>query len=222
MNIDFHTHTKHSYDCLSSISRFYSKCKKVGLNAVAVTDHDEIVGAIELYKRFNSDSFKVIIGSEIKTDRGDIIGLFLKKRIKSRKWMDVIKEIRDVGGLSILPHPFSKNSSKTFEIAENVDLIEAFNSRRSLQENEASLNLAEKLEKQIVAGSDAHFISEIGKSFIRFDTDTENVAIKDIILKCKREIIGEVSPYYNHYLSALLGNYNKKTILRTIIKKLKS
>ena len=103
---DFHIHSKFSYDSLLSPKRIVRVAKKRGLDGIAITDHDTIKGALEASK-FN-DSIYVIIGSEIRTEKGDVIGLFLNEEITSKYFDEVVDEIKSQGGLVVLPHPYKK------------------------------------------------------------------------------------------------------------------
>jgi predicted metal-dependent phosphoesterase TrpH len=84
--------------------------KRVKLDTIAITDHNIIAGAIAIHKIREKDSIIVIIGSEISTDFGDIIGIFLNEEIKSRNVYDVIDEIKSQDGLVLIPHPFKTKS----------------------------------------------------------------------------------------------------------------
>ena len=96
-----------------------------GLNGVAITDHNSIKGGL-MAKSFENDNFRVIVGSEITTDRGEVIGLFLSEEIAPGNFGDVIAEIRDQGGLVILPHPFDRLRSTAFHPqSEDIRMIDA-------------------------------------------------------------------------------------------------
>jgi predicted metal-dependent phosphoesterase TrpH len=172
MLLDLHLHTRFSPDCLSAPDDVLSAAKQKGLSGIAVTDHDELQGAFEVRDRNRDASFEVIVGCEITTEAGDIIGLFLKERVKSRRPLDVIGEIHAQGGLALLPHPFHRRPPRE-EIVRAVDLLEVFNARSSPEENRRAEELATRTGKPAVCGSDAHFPSDIGtcKVFVE-GTDT--------------------------------------------------
>ncbi len=144
-------------------------CKKIGLDAISITDHNTIKGSINAKKYEKEFGIEVLIGEEVKTNLGDIIGLNLNEEIKCRNYLEVLDEIKDQGGVSIFPHPF--RGHKNIEmISDKVDLIEVFNSRSNIYENQKSMDLALKFNKPPVAGSDAHVYSEIGNSIMNFNT----------------------------------------------------
>ena len=91
-----------------------------GLDGIAVTDHNTIRGGVETEKS-NKSQLEIIIGSEIKTEYGDIIGLFLNEEIKSTTFWEVIDEINSQSGLVVLPHPFRKNKVFPSEFINKID-----------------------------------------------------------------------------------------------------
>ncbi len=212
---DFHVHSKYSYDSISFLKKILKTAKKKGLSGIAITDHETIQGAIKLFKINKDKNFKIIIGSEIKTECGDVIGLFLKKEIKSRECFEVIKEIKLQGGIVVLPHPFKKTSKLTQELLSKVDVIEVFNSRLNKEQNQKAQKLAQEMRKPGISGSDAHLISEIGNSYVTFNNISE---IKERILKGDCIIYGISSPKYVHYVSAFIGNCRKGSLGKTIFK----
>lgn len=135
--------------------------KKVGLDAVAITDHDTLRGGLEGRKYQEKYGVQVIAGSEVKSDAGDIIGLGVQEEIRSRTWADVIDEIRDQGGIVVLPHPYRSHRSVQ-DLAKAVDLIEIWNGRSTPDQNSWAMELARNLQKKGLMGSDAHLSREIG------------------------------------------------------------
>ena len=106
--VELHTHTGFSHDSIVSLDKVVRACLKKQINCIAVTDHNQIEGAIRLQKMA---PFKVIVGEEILTKEGEIIGLFLKKRISAGLSMKAtINRIRNQGGIVYLPHPYDKTT----------------------------------------------------------------------------------------------------------------
>lgn len=169
---DFHVHSKFSPDSEASIQSILDKCLKVGINCLAITDHNTIEGALMMSKLA---PFKVIVGEEIRTSEGEIIGLFLKKPIaKGLSAIDTVKRIKEQGGLVSLPHPFDTfrgptlNSHILSKILPYTDIIEAFNARVALQSfNSRAQALAIKENICISSVSDAHYPIELGSSFTK-------------------------------------------------------
>ncbi|MDD4662065.1 MAG: PHP domain-containing protein [Candidatus Pacebacteria bacterium] len=172
MKIDLHCHTKYSKDAMSSLDDIFKVLKKKGIDGIAITDHDNINGwndAREVSKKHN---MQVILGEEIKSKNGDILGLFLKKEILMRNEdpEKIINEIHAQNGLAIIPHPFDiKKPFRNIESYLNIiDGIEIFNARRFLDsENDKAKELAEKYPNLIIsAGSDSHISSTAGSAYI--------------------------------------------------------
>lgn len=158
---DCHIHSSYSHDSLMRPRRILKRAKNAGLTGVAITDHDTIRGSLEAMKLEKEVGMTVIPGVEILTDSGDIIGLLVNEEIRSRKWHEVIDEIRGQGGVSVLPHPY-RSHLNVLELAKTVDLIEVWNARSTVEQNERALQLAGRLLKPGTYGSDAHTYAEIG------------------------------------------------------------
>jgi predicted metal-dependent phosphoesterase TrpH len=172
LKADLHVHTCYSKDSTSSLEGIVKHCLDVGINCLAVTDHDTISGALEM-KRIAP--FKIIIGEEVLTTGGEIIGLFLKEELPPQLTPEeTVGRIKAQGGLVCIPHPFDRfrphsrlRRDALEKIMPDVDLIEVYNSRTFLQRDSLrALQLAQSHRLPVTAGSDAHVISEIGRSFI--------------------------------------------------------
>lgn len=139
------------------------------LDYLAITDHNEIDYALSMAKKFPG---KIIVGEEIKSVQGEIVALFIEKKIEKGMTMAAtIKEIRRQGGLCYFPHPFatSRHGIGIYNLDvyyDMVDLIEGYNARILLgSANSRALRYA--LEKKLVysSNSDAHSIRGIGKVY---------------------------------------------------------
>lgn len=171
---DFHNHTHYSRDSVMSPQAFVDACVRKGLNCVAVTDHNQIEGAFVVQKLA---PFKVIIGEEVKTSEGELIGLFLKELVpRDMTPEDTVRAIHEQGGLVIVPHPFdifrrSVIKKEALErIADTVDAIEGFNCRNTLaRHDEAACEVAAKHDKPLSVGSDAHSPWEVAGVHVEMD-----------------------------------------------------
>lgn len=163
MIIDFHTHTYHSYDSLMKPEKIIRIARARGLDGIVTCDHNTIKGGLEVQKVNHDKNFIVIVGAEIATDVGDIIGIFLTKEIESRNFHDVVEEIKQQGGEVILSHPYKDHDLSKIDFSK-IDYIEGYNSRLNKQLNQKALDLAEKYNIPVVAGSDSHLYGEIGNS----------------------------------------------------------
>ena len=170
MKYDLHIHSKYSSDGYCDPRVLVKTAIKKKLSGIAVTDHNTIKGGLKTIKYQNND-FQVIVGSEINTDRGEVIGLFLTEEIKSNTFIDVTEEIKEQNGLVIIPHPFDEIRCNGINLqkkdVKSVDFVEVFNSRCLLQKyNDKAREFAVANNLKFTAGSDAHFANEIGKAGI--------------------------------------------------------
>ncbi|MDI6867746.1 PHP domain-containing protein [Methanoculleus sp.] len=212
--IDLHIHSKYSFDSLLSPKTILKVAKKKGLTGIAVTDHNTIRGGLEV-RNINKDSdFTVIVGSEVQTEIGDIIGLCLNEEIKSRISIEVLEEIKDQEGFVVLPHPFRGHKLNQY-IIEHSDAIEVFNGRSTPEENNNALELAKKYNKPFTAGSDAHFASEIGNGRIGVNLSaSENVENEPLIDALG--INGQQSPRYLVDASQVIKSLKHMEYLQSI------
>ncbi|HEV8601126.1 MAG TPA: PHP-associated domain-containing protein [Patescibacteria group bacterium] len=164
--LDLHTHSIISYDggiTLSQFRRIFSDGK---ISCAAITDHNEISFAQSLHSELGD---KIIIGEEIKTKDGEIIGLFLTQRVEPNLTAEqTIEQIRSQNGLVYIPHPFEKTRSgisKTVlqRIASSIDIIEAFNARsREPWLASKTEEFARQHNVAQASSSDAHGLAGLG------------------------------------------------------------
>ena len=173
IHVDLHMHTDHSPDCATPVDTLLETAKSVGLGAIAVTDHNEISGALEARERANG--IKVIVAEEVKTaDQGEVIGLFIERKIERGLTLrETIAEIRRQGGLVYVPHPFDRMHSvpdyeHLLDVVEDLDAMEVFNPRVAFSAfNEEAARFAAKYRIVAGAGSDSHVAQGLGSVKIR-------------------------------------------------------
>ena len=171
VRIDLHVHTRHSHDSAAPVTSVLQRCRDSGLGLVAITDHDNIRGGLEARKM--ADGFPVIVGEEIKTARGDIIGLFLEKPVPPRLTpLETVKRVKEQGGLVGIPHPLDRvrptamGRQSIMEILPWVDFMEGFNSHTLLsRDNRRGLEFAVGHTLPVVACSDSHSALELGRTY---------------------------------------------------------
>lgn len=165
---DLHLHTEYSPDCDTAVSDIEAHCLALGLTGIAVTDHDTITGAVKL--RDSVKNLHVIVGEEVTSSDGDIIGLFLHERIPpGMSGTNTIRAIHDQGGLVYLPHPFDRTrvrrtgGASLSSIIDGVDIVEAFNGKVGQDSyNTMAAEYAQRNNKREAGGSDAHSLRAIG------------------------------------------------------------
>jgi len=147
------------------------RCRQVGLSPIVLTDHDGIEGAQELLEA----GLPIIIGQEIMTTEGELIGLFLKRGILSRLSPErTVDAIKDQGALVYLEHPYDSSRRNLREeaierIAGQIDIVEVFNGRSQPEFNRRAEELRSTLGVAAGAGSDAHTLREIGAAYVEME-----------------------------------------------------
>jgi hypothetical protein len=175
IDVDLHMHTDHSPDCATPVEVLLATARAQGLGAIALTDHNEISGALEARAQANAAGVKVIVAEEIKTaGQGEVIGLFIEEKIpRGLSLEETVAEIRRQGGLVYVPHPFDRmhavpDYEHLLKILDDVDAIEVFNPRVAIGAfNEEATRFAAKYRIVAGAGSDSHVAQGLGSVRIR-------------------------------------------------------
>jgi hypothetical protein len=175
IDVDLHMHTDHSGDCATPVEVLLATAGEQGLGAIAVTDHNEISGALAAREQASGTGVKVIVGEEVKTaGQGEVIGLFIEEKIpRGLSLQETVAEIKRQGGLVYVPHPFDRmHSVPDYEhlltILDEVDAIEVFNPRVAIGAfNEEASRFAAKYRIPAGAGSDSHVAQGLGSVRIR-------------------------------------------------------
>ena len=187
---DFHIHTRFSRDSILTEERFIEKAVERGLTHVAITNHNNVEGAIAVRDKVVelglTDRLKVILGEEVSTADGEVVGLFLTKTIpRGLSANETADEIHRQGGLVSIPHPFDPFRGSHIKegplrnLAEvgKIDCVEVFNCRITLQRhNLEAAEFAKRYEIPGIAASDSHSSFEVAMAFNampEFDTADE-------------------------------------------------
>ncbi len=180
---DLHMHTEHSHDCAVPVADLLDHAERIGLGAIAITDHNVFAGAQEAVELARGRALTVIPGEEVKTEAGEVIGLFLREEIPRGLSMgDTIAAIREQGGVVYLPHPFDRlhtipDASTLHRHLAEIDVFEVYNARLLFEGmNDEALRFARKYNLTMGAGSDAHVLQGVGTGLVRlraFETPEE-------------------------------------------------
>lgn len=170
IDVDLHMHTDHSGDCATPVEVLLATARDQGLGAIAVTDHNEVSGALDAAKKAADYGVKVIVAEEVKTkDQGEVIGLFITEKIpRGMTLQETIAEIKRQGGLVYVPHPFDRmhavpDYEHLLDVVDDIDLIEVYNPRVAIGAfNEEAQRFAEKYRIPAAAGSDSHVAAGLG------------------------------------------------------------
>jgi predicted metal-dependent phosphoesterase TrpH len=175
VRIDLHLHSRYSHDGQSTLQELIDRCAECGLDRIALTDHNTVEGALALAEIAPE---LAIVGEEAKTREGEVIGLFISRRIPPyMRAEDVMDMIHEMGGLTYVPHPLDRHRSnftaeRVVELANRIDIIETYNAWCEPAENQAAARLALELDKVSATGSDAHAASELGRSWMEIEDYT--------------------------------------------------
>lgn len=167
--VDLHTHSTASPDGGITAEQYQQLLADNTLDCIAITDHNTIDLAAHLHKQLGN---AIIVGEEIDTRQGEIIGLFLKETVPAGLDLaDAIAAIKVQGGLVYLPHPFEtvrKGISKQNlePVAGLVDIVEVYNGRAVAQNKGPEATVWARLQqKPGAASSDAHGVKGVGTAF---------------------------------------------------------
>ena len=190
---DLHIHTIYSYDGTASAPAVLAYAQKTGLNVVAITDHDEIAGALEAMELASKYSVEVLPGIEITTAEGDLLALNVTQKIeRGLSLTETVLKVGGAGGFCIAPHPmaggFGMKSLGAYpilralrdrEVARILIAIETFNATSiDRMSNHYARRLAERLNITQTGSSDAHIVEAIGLGSTAFVGHTAQDLIK--------------------------------------------
>lgn len=182
MKIDLHTHSIASPDGGLRAKDYDWLLNKKILDIIAITDHNRIDFALE-QQQLHGD--KIIVGEEIMTTAGEIIGLYLQKRVAPGLTPhETVAEIQSQGGIVYLPHPFETTrkglqQNVLDEIEDHIAIVEVFNGRALFQNKSAEAVVWARLHNKLqAASSDAHGRSGAGRTF----TQLKSLPTKETLL----------------------------------------
>lgn len=203
--VDLHAHTIFSKDSLTHTRDFIARAQAVGLQRIAVTEHNRLDGALRA-KELAPEL--VIVGEEVKTTHGEIIAYFLQQPIpKGLSPRETIARMREQNAFITIPHPLDSlrtSAMRLEEVLKVIDLVDALEVRNARcvrpADNDAALVLAQEHGKLMTAGSDAHIPFEIGRCYMTMPPFEDNAASFAAAL-AQATPAGEVSPFWPHFMS---------------------
>jgi predicted metal-dependent phosphoesterase TrpH len=202
---DLHLHTIYSYDGTASLSAVLSRAKQLGLDVIAITDHDEIKGALKAMELAPNYGVEVIPGIEITTADGDLLAFFITEKVDAGlSLIETVLRVRELGGVCVAPHPMAGGMGmKSLKgrtilkalrnplVAETLIGIEAYNATAldRISNHYANI-LATRLHIAKTGSSDAHIIDTIGFGATEFEGHTAAdllSALKNKTTKARRQ-----------------------------------
>lgn len=193
---DLHVHTNYSKDSLITPKELIFYAKQNGLNAVAVTDHNTIEGALKIVKETN---FLVIPGMEVSSAHGHIVALNLQTLIpRGLTAEETIERIHDAGGLAIACHPYAMfKGSLSKHVTGKFDAVETINASAFPFGycTKKAIEAAEKFNLSTVGGTDAHYGPTIGCGHTVIEAEPNLEAIAKAIINKKCKACGKQVPF---------------------------
>jgi len=200
---EFHCHTVYSPDSLVELSALLKACDERGIDKIAITDHGNMQGALKAHKMAPD---RVIVAEEIATFEGEILGYFMTEEIpQGLSAIEIVRRLHDQGAFISLAHPFDPHRSwwteRTLDaVLPYLDGLEVFNARCRREEyNKEAYAFALEHGKALMAGSDAHALSELGRASMTMpwfdDAESLRAAAREA------SISGELSGLYVHMVS---------------------
>jgi predicted metal-dependent phosphoesterase TrpH len=202
---DLHLHTIYSYDGTASLSAVLNRAKQFGLDVIAITDHDEIAGALKAMEIAPNYGVEVIPGIEITTADGDLLALFITEKVDAGlSLIETVLSVRELGGICVAPHPMAGGmgmkslSGRTIlkalrnpQVAETLIGIEVYNATALDRiSNHYARILASRLDIAHLGNSDAHVMDAIGLGATEFEGNTAAdllIALRNKTTKVRRQ-----------------------------------
>ncbi|MGH7876323.1 MAG: PHP domain-containing protein [Candidatus Dormibacteraceae bacterium] len=169
LRIDLHLHSSYSPDSRTSLGELIAACRELRLDRIALTDHNTVDGAVRLRSLAPE---LTIIGEEIRTTEGEIIGLFMTAAVPTGATPEEACDlIHQMGGLTYAAHPFDRRrahfeAGRMRDLASVIDIVETYNPWCTPEANQAAQAFCIECGKVGASGSDAHGVAELGLSWM--------------------------------------------------------
>jgi predicted metal-dependent phosphoesterase TrpH len=199
-----HVHTRHSFDSLVEPAALAAQAERLGIDVLAVTDHDTWQGGLATREAAEAAGLKlrVVLASEASTNQGDLIGMFLTREPYESSSLRFCDEVHAQGGLVLLPHPYRWHKLDE-ALLSRVDLIEVFNARTPRMDNARAVALAEERRLPALVGPDAHRLAELDLARVEFEGErpASEDAIKTALLHGSRRFHTKAGSIWDDWLS---------------------
>jgi len=213
LSVELHSHSALSHDGRDPVDMLLEQAAAVGLDALAVTDHDELDASLEAAELADDYGLVGIPGMEITSAAGHVLAFGIGELIPAGlDYDETLDRIHDQDGLAVVPHPFQKSRHGvaphiTDEQLANADAIEVYNSRLLTgRSNRQAESFAVDHGVPMTAGSDAHIAEMVGQAVTEVGADDRSVdAILDAIRAGRTSVVGKRTPWYISFRQAAGG-----------------
>lgn len=191
LRVELHMHTCASKDSLVRVERLLACCKRKGIDRIAITDHNEISAALEAKAL---DPERVIVGEEIATTQGELIGYFMSEWVPpGLEPMTAIERLQDQGAVISAAHPFDFQRTYHWEpealevLLPYLDAIETFNARCIFSTpNKQAASYARKHGMLETVGSDAHSLWELGRATMKIPEFWDSASFREALKNAEK------------------------------------
>ncbi|MDF1557944.1 MAG: PHP domain-containing protein [ANME-2 cluster archaeon] len=210
MRFDLHVHSCYSKDCASPVESILSQACSIGLDGIAICDHDTIEGSQQAQRLIEENGIKLVVvpGVEVTTNRGHLLVLGDSDGFpKNMDPKDIIRLARAQDCLVVAPHPYKGYPKSLGDVSDlDVDAIETLNSRYILGRfNAKAVQMAEELELPMLGNSDAHFVEMVGRAYSEIESGPSVDAIFKAISSGKTTVHGTRTPLIVQFQQACIG-----------------
>ncbi len=203
LSVELHTHSELSHDGRDPVDLLLEQAAAVGLDALAVTDHDEIDASIEAAGKAPDYGLVGIVGMEVTCAAGHVLAFGIDDLVPSGLGFDeTLAAIHDQGGIAVIPHPFQKTrhgvaAHVSDEQLASADAIEVYNSRLFTgRSNRQAEKFAVRNRLPMTAGSDAHISEMVGQAVTEVGADDRSAeAILSAIAEGRTSVVGKRTPW---------------------------
>ncbi|MFQ3295547.1 MAG: putative metal-dependent phosphoesterase TrpH [Halobacteriales archaeon] len=213
LSVELHCHSALSHDGRDPVDRLLEQAEAIGLDAITVTDHDEIEASLDAAEMAPEYGLIGIPGMEVTTDAGHVLALGVEDLVpEGLSFLETIGRIHDLGGIAVIPHPFQESrhgvmAKVTASELIAADAIEVYNSRLITgRSNRQAEKFATERGLPMTAGSDAHIAEMVGQAVTRIDAEEPNVeGILAAIRDGRTTVEGKRTPWHISFRQAAGG-----------------
>ncbi|MGM0592320.1 MAG: PHP domain-containing protein [Halobacteriota archaeon] len=213
LTVELHSHSSLSHDGRDPVELLLEQAAAVGLDAIAITDHDEIDASLEAVSLAPGYDLLGIPGMEVTSAAGHVLALGVEELVPpGLSYDETLDRIHDLGGIAVIPHPFQSSrhgvaAHITDEQLAAADAIEVYNSRLLTgRANRKAERFAAENGLPMTAGSDAHISEMVGQAVTEIATNTASVeGVLEAIASGQTSVLGKRTPWRISFRQAAGG-----------------